>query len=159
MALLLAATFGASHWFCSPTHDGHTPADFAVRCGKEHLNHAIGVSMWSQASADECMCQTGKHDDTKQQLCGTGLDSKPVVEQMRSLSTGGWSDSSSSADDDSVSDVDASQHSGKKMFTMPEAVCALTQGLSAAADFVHSRREGLAAVLRQASWFKYDPTK
>lgn len=154
MALLLAATFGASHWFCSPTHDGHTPADFAVRCGKEHLNHAIGVSMWSQASADESMCQTGKHDDIQQELCGASPNSKPVVEQTPSLSTGGWSDSSSSADDDS--DFDASQHGSNKMFTMPEAFC---QGLSAAADFMQSRREGLAAVLRQASWFKYDSTK
>ena len=159
MALLLAATFGASHWFCSATHDGHTPADFAVRCSKEQLNHAVGVSMWSQASADECTCQTGKHDDMEQQLCETGLKSGPVVEQTRSLSAGGWSDSSSSADEDSGSDVDASQHSGNKMWTVPETLCALSQGLSAAADFVQGRRESLAAILRQASWFRYDVTK
>ena len=67
VALLLSATLGASHWFCCTTHDGLTPADFAVRCGKDHLNHAIGASIWSQASAGRSLRQPDREADIEQQ--------------------------------------------------------------------------------------------
>jgi len=65
VALLLSATLGASHWFCCTTHDGLTPADFAVRCSKDHLNHAVGAFMWSQASAGKSLSQSDREVDIK----------------------------------------------------------------------------------------------
>ncbi|DBA75150.1 hypothetical protein WJX77_004561 [Trebouxia sp. C0004] len=154
VALLLSATLGASHWFCCTTHDGLTPADFAVRCSKDHLNHAIGASIWSQASAGKSLSQADREVDIKQQLFDPCVQQASADRQQTSVSTSSWSDSSSSAEDDSGSDVDASQHGGDRLSAMPAASCAMSPGLSAAAQFVQEKRERLAAVLRQVSWFQ-----
>lgn len=156
VALLLSATLGASHWFCCTTHDGLTPADFAVRCGKDHLNHAIGASIWSQASAGRSLRQPDREADIEQQqqLFEPCVKQASADGQQPSGSTSSWSDSSSSAEDDSGSDVDASQHGGDRLSVMPAAACAMSQGLSAAARFVQEKRERVAAVLRQVSWFQ-----
>ncbi len=153
VALLLSATLGASHWFCCTTLDGLTPADFAVRCGKDHLNHAIGAFMWSQASDSKSLSQPDKEADTEQQPFEPYVKQASADGQQPSGSASSWSDSSSSADD-SGSDVDASQHGGDKLSVMPAASCAMSQSLSAAAKFVQGQRERLAAVLRQVSWFQ-----
>lgn len=154
VALLLSATLGASHWFCCTTHDGLTPADFAVRCSKDHLNHAVGAFMWSQASAGKSLSQSDREVDIKQQLFEPCVKQASADGQQPSVSTSSWSDSSSSAEDDSGSDVDASQHGGDRLSAMPAASFAMSQGLSAAAKFVQEKRERLAAVLRQVSWFQ-----
>ena len=154
VALLLSATLGASHWFCCTTCDGLTPADFAVRVSKDHLNHAIGASIWSQASAGKSLSQPDREADIEQQLFEPCVKQASADGQQPSGSTSSWSDSSSSAEDDSGSDVDASQHGGDRLSAMPAASCAMSQGLSAAAKFVQEKRERLAAVLRQVSWFQ-----
>lgn len=154
VALLLSATLGASHWFCCTTHDGLTPADFAVRCSKDHLNHAVGAFMWSQASAGKSLSQSDREVDIKQQLFEPCVKQASADGQQPSGSTSSWSDSSSSAEDDSGSDVDASQHGGDRLSAMPAASFAMSQGLSAAAKFVQEQRGRLAAVLRQVSWFQ-----
>ncbi|KAL0045412.1 hypothetical protein WJX82_005883 [Trebouxia sp. C0006] len=153
VALLLSATLGASHWFCCTTHDGLTPADFAVRCGKDHLNHAIGAFMWSQASAGKSLSQPDGEVDVEKQPFEPCIKQVSAAGQQPSGSASSWSDSSSSADD-SGSDVDASQHGGDRLSVMPAASCARSQGLSAAAKFVQEQRGRLAAVLRQVSWFQ-----
>lgn len=153
VALLLSATLGASHWFCCTTHDGLTPADFAVRCGKDHLNHAIGAFMWSQASAGKSLSQPDGEVDVEKQPFEPCIKQVSAAGQQPSGSASSWSDSSSSADD-SGSDVDASQHGGDRLSVMPAASCAMSQGLSAAAKFVQEQRGRLAAVLRQVSWFQ-----
>lgn len=151
VALRLSATLGACHWFSASTHDGHTPADFALRHGKAAaLNHAVSVLMWSQASAGEFVSQLDK--DTKQPCRSVTGDCCPA-QQQSSSSASGWSDSSSSADDDSGSDVDASQTEGVGVSVLSESAFAVSHGLSAAADFVRDKKERLAAVLRQGSWF------
>ena len=154
VALLLSATLGASHWFCCTTCDGLTPADFAVRVSKDHLNYAVGASIWSQASAGKSLSQPDREADIEQQLFEPCIKQASADGQQPSGSTSSWSDSSSSAEDDSGSDVDVSQHNGDRLSAMPAASCAMSQGLSAAAKFVQEKRERLAAVLHQVSWFQ-----
>lgn len=146
VALLLCATLGAGHWFASTTDDGLTAADFAIRCRKEALNHVISVSMWNQESAGQVCGQTDS--DMQHQISESVPGKICAANAQSSSSTEGWSDSSSSADDDSGSDVDGS------LSVMPQPCFAhdIVYRLSAAADFVRDKKDRLAAVLRESSW-------
>ena len=141
VALLLCASLGAHHWFTSTTLEGHSPADFAVRCG----NHAISKLLWKQASADSACCI----ETADNQQPTTQRETKQVCfeqpQSSASTSTGCWSDSSS---DDSGSDLDASQHGGSSMSVMLSPGPQPYQVLSAATNFVRESKERLAAVIR-----------
>ena len=150
VALLLCASLGAHHWFTCLTQDDHTPADFAVRCGKHSLSHAISKSSWEQASAERAGCSEIPEDWESTVL----KETKPVhCEQPQSSAstcTGCWSDSSS---DDSGSDLDASQHGGSVMSVMPTQQQSYLL-LSAATNFVRDSKERLADVIRKR-WSPY----
>lgn len=150
VALLLCASLGAYHWFTTMTHDGHTPADFAVRCGNNSLSPAISKSLWKQVSAERACC-TEHHKD--QQSTVEKETIHVCCEQPQSsasTSTGCWSDSSS---DDSGSDLDASQHGGSVMSVMPSSQQSYPI-LSAATNFVRDSKERLAGVIRKR-WSPY----
>ena len=150
VALLLCASLGAYHWFTTMTDDGHTPADFAVRCRNHSLSHAISKSLWKEASAERACCtenpkdrQSTEQKETKHVYC-------EQPQSSASTSTGCWSDSSS---DDSGSDLDASQHGGSVMSVMPSPQQSYLI-LSAASNFVRDSKERLAGVIRKR-WSPY----
>ena len=144
ISLLLSATLGARHWFSCTTHDGKTPADFALRCGKSSLNHAISVSMCSQAHAGEDL----RIQDRP--AAGEGCTSR---QQFSWSTTSGWSDSSTSSDDDSHLHLDAAQPDDTELPVLSSTPFAVSSGFSAAADFVRHKKERLAAILREHGWF------
>lgn len=155
-ALMLCASLGAHHWFASTTRDGHSPADFAVRCGKDSLSDAITNSAM-RASAD-CACFAGASDDQQPRnrtalLQGETQACSHELHVAASTSVGGWSDSSSSSDD-SGSDLEASHHGGSVMSVMPSPGLQPYQVLSAATKFVQDGKERLAAVIR-GKWSSY----
>ena len=149
VALLLCASLGAHHWFTTMTHDGHTPADFAVRCGSHSLTHAISKSLWKQASANRACWDEKPRDrqstvqkETEQVCC-------QQPQSSASTCTGCWSDSSS----DDSEDLDASQHGGSVMSVMPSPQQPFPV-LSAATNFVRDSKERLASVIRKR-WSPY----
>lgn len=153
VALLLCTSLGAHHWFTTMTRDGHTPADFAVRCGNHSLSHAISKSLWKQASAN----RVGSNEKPDDQQPATQKDTKSVYfeEPHSSVSTcTGCSSDSSSSSDDSGSDLDASQHGGSILSVMPNPGLQSYPILSAATNFVRDSKERLAGVIRKR-WSPY----
>lgn len=146
VALLLCTSLGAHHWFTTMTRDGHTPADFAVRCGNHSLSHAISKSLWKQASAN----RVGSDGRPGDQQPATQKETKAVyfAEPHSSVSTStGCSSDSSSSSDDSGSDLDASQHGGSILSVMPHPGLQSYPILSAATNFVRDSKERLAGVI------------
>ena len=155
-ALLLCTSLGAHHWFTSAASDGQTPADFAARCGKTSLTHAISNTLWSQASIDPaCGNASSKAVQLPVSISkGRSHDCCEEPQLSASTSTGCWSDSSSSADDESGSDADASQHGDRCLSVIPSAGQQSYRVLSAATNFVRDKRQRLAAVIRNR-WTPY----
>lgn len=150
VALLLCASLGADHWFTTMTHDGHTPADFAVRCGSHSLSHAISRSLWKQACAESACCNEKPSDWQSTVQKETEQVCREQPQSSASTCTGCWSDSSS---EDSGSDLDASQHAGSVMSVMPSPQQTFPI-LSAATNFVRDSKEHLASVIRKR-WSPY----